>query len=248
MVLVAVWVAAAVFSKWESVNDHAVPGAVSVLAGVGLLVYCGFGCIRFLRAFSAPDRPPLTMSNGWLLLLVITGTLLGVPVIGVVTNDPEGEPVAGAVMVVAGLVLLALFVQYIRKPVMDHGVSLEAFYTDDRRRGRSPKVQYGAAWSVASDPTAVYAVTYVEKSNEICAVRYRRLPGGLRLDPTDPLSDSIVSDAGTVEVFGWADDREALDRALTGWQEHMDGPDSLSWVRTRLAQAAVETPARVPRP
>ncbi len=223
------------------------PLALSVIAGAGLLVFCGFAVVRFLRASSATDRPPMSMSHGWPVLLVITGSLLGIPVISVVTNDPEADPVAGGVMFVAGLVLVALFVRYIRKPVMDHGVTLVGFYTDDRRRGRSPKENYGATWSVASDPTAVYAVTWVEKTNEICAVRYRRLPGRLRLDPPDPLSNSIVGDAGTVEVLGWADDRAALDRALMGWQQHMDGADSLSWVRARLAQAAIDRPTRVPR-
>jgi hypothetical protein len=245
--VVAVWVAAAVFLKWETVNDHAVPAAVWVVASAGLLVYCGFGFVRFLRAFSATDRPPLTLSRDWFLFVVITGSLLGFPVISLVTNDPDADPVAGVLMVLAGLVLVGLFVRYIRKPVLDHGVTLEAFSTDDRRRGRSSKAHYGAAWSVASDPTAVYAVTWVEDTKEICAVRYRRLPGRLRLDPPDPLSNSILSDAGTVEVLGWADDRHALDRALAGWQQHMDGPDSLGWVRSRLAQAAVDTPARIPR-
>ena len=54
------------------------------------------------------------------------------------------------------------------------------------------------------------------------------------------MADAVVTSWSTLglavdhPLLGWADDRAALDQALAGWQQHMDGADSLSWVRARL--------------
>lgn len=236
------WACLAVFARWQDLNGHAVPVVVSLLVGFGFAVIVAFGLVRLLRASNASDRPPFDpFSRAWQVFFVITACLLGLPVISVVTDDPDANHVAGAVMFVVGVVLVVVFIRYMRKPVLDYGLTLEEFYAGDRRRRRSATVQYGAAWRVATDPSGVYAVIWVEQTRELCAFRYRRMPGRLRIDPPSPLSTSLLSDAGSVEVIALAEDREVLDRALSGWERYMDQPDGMSWVRDRLQRAAEAT-------
>ncbi len=75
------------------------------------------------------------------------------------------------------------------------------------------------------------------------------MPPWLRLAPESAFSSALLGEGSTIHFLGWADNREALDRALAGWERHMDEPDSLAWVRERLALAAAATEAeRAARP
>ena len=236
------WVCLVVFARWQDVNGHAVPVVVSVIVGVGFAVLVAFGLVRLLRASNASDRPPFDpLSRAWHVFFVITGCLLGLPVFSVATDDPDANHVAGAVMFAVGVVFVVVFIRYMRKPVLDYGLTLEEFYAGDRRRRRSAAAQYGAAWRVETDPSGVYAVIWIEQTRELYAFRYRRLPGRLRLDPPSPLSTSLLSDAGSVEVLALVEDRDVLDRALSGWEKSVDQPDGMSWVRDRLLKAAEAT-------
>ena len=122
------WACLVVFARWQDVDGHAVPVVVSVIVGVGFAVLVAFGSVRLLRASNASDRPLFDpFSRAWHVFLVITGCLLGLPVISVVTDDPDTNHVAGAVMFVVGVVLVVVFIRYMRKPVLDHGFTLEEF-------------------------------------------------------------------------------------------------------------------------
>ena len=49
------------------------------------------------------------------------------------------------------------------------------------------------------------------------------------------LDDQVV----TVEVLGIVEGRAAVDQLLEGWQDAMVKPNSVSWVRERVAQLSL---------
>ena len=46
----------------------------------------------------------------------------------------------------------------------------------------------------------------------------------------------ISTESVTVEVLGVINGRDAINSALAGWQEAMGKPNSLAWVRERVAR------------
>lgn len=119
------------------------------------------------------------------------------------------------------------------------GVNVWEFYGEDERRRESPEVHYGLDWRSAAEPWAVFGLHWIEDTHEIFVLRA----------PDPRILRSLASPFGgvplrlgggylRVEVLGWADDKQVLDRALAGWQSRMSGFDSLQWVRDRLDQAA----------
>ncbi|HLI56177.1 MAG TPA: hypothetical protein VKY26_03985 [Actinomycetota bacterium] len=44
----------------------------------------------------------------------------------------------------------------------------------------------------------------------------------------------------TVEILGTIENEDAVDQVLDGWQEAMNEPDSVSWVRSRLSEEEVQ--------
>jgi len=142
-------------------------------------------------------------------------------------------------MFMVGLGLVGLVVQYGRKPVWNEGIPINEFIADDRRRRRSAKVVYdGGGWRTTADRAGLYVLTWIEETHEICAVRSPLLPSWLRLAPESAFSFNLLGDGETIHLLGWADNREALDPALAGWERHMDEPDSLAWAQERLDLAA----------
>lgn len=93
----------------------------------------------------------------------------------------------------------------------------------------------------ASDPGGLYVVAWIEATREICALRSPLVPPWLRVAPESAFSSALLGNGAVVEQLGWADNREALDRALSGWERHMDQAESLGWVRGQLALAAAAT-------
>ena len=57
------------------------------------------------------------------------------------------------------------------------------------------------------------------------------------MDPVgDEFVESLHTNVMTVEVLGTVEGRAAVDQLLDGWQDEMVKPNSLSWVRERVAQ------------
>lgn len=61
-----------------------------------------------------------------------------------------------------------------------------------------------------------------------------RPPGAARGEPEDALTKQLE-----VEILGTIPDEGSVDAVLAGWKEAMDHPDSLSWLRSRLAEKEV---------
>ncbi len=244
-----VWAGAALWDKSASLGKHHTPLGVSIVLWSGFVVVAVFGLIRFLRSRYASDRPPFDpISRGWLLFVVTTGALLVFPVVDLLRGDRNGSPPIEGAMFVVGLGLVGLVVQYGLKPVWNEGIPINEFLADDRRRRRSAKVVYGGGWRTTADRAGLYVLILIEETHEICAVRSPLLPSWLRLAPESAFSFNLLGDGETIHLLGWADNREALDPALAGWERHMDEPDSLAWAQERLALAAAATEAERPPP
>jgi hypothetical protein len=94
---------------------------------------------------------------------------------------------------------------------------LEHFYLGDPRRIPSIERDVGLWWREGNGP--LHRAAWVHDTGELYLVR---------LGPT-------VDDGGRVEVLGVAEDRYALERALTGWRQVCGQPQSLRWLRDRAA-------------
>ncbi len=108
---------------------------------------------------------------------------------------------------------------------------IKEFYDADPRRRSSPEIAYGRDWRDSSDPSARYVLYWIEGTREIYLMRRPQPP--LPPVPNMP-GDAAVSVVWTVdprairvEVLGWADDRQALDDALAGWENHMSDPNGV---------------------
>lgn len=96
--------------------------------------------------------------------------------------------------------------------------NIEAFYSEDERRRRSPEADYGVHWiEEAGRRFPTWTVSYVRATGEVYAVE---------------------GNSGRVKVLGGyrPDDEEiyyrSLDKVLKGWSEI--GGKPLSWVVERL--------------
>jgi hypothetical protein len=117
----------------------------------------------------------------------------------------------------------------------ENAVDIEEFYDEDPRRRTSNEVEFGQDWSDAAG--ARYEISWVEDTGEVYAMR--EPDARIEVDPVgDEWMDKLPSDAITVEILGSVTERAELDRRLDGWQDAIGRPDSLSWVRTRVAEAA----------
>jgi hypothetical protein len=99
-------------------------------------------------------------------------------------------------------------------------MDIEEFYDQDPRRRASDEIEFGREWS---ENDRRFEVSWVADTGEVYAM-------------AEPYSRSEIStDSVTVEVLGVINGREAMNSALTGWQEAMAEPNSLAWVRERVA-------------
>ena len=99
-------------------------------------------------------------------------------------------------------------------------MDVEEFYEQDPRRQTSDEVDYGRAWR---EGDMQYEVAWVADTGELYAM-------------AEPVSrKSITSAQVTMEVLVVITERAQVDAALDGWHEAMAQPDSLAWVRARVA-------------
>ena len=105
--------------------------------------------------------------------------------------------------------------------------TLDAYYADDLRRRRSPEADYGVHWRLNGWDYR-WRVSYVRDTGEVYALHQGRTIGPLFIlasVPPDPVPD------GDRRSLYYA----SLDAILDGWAEQCGRPDSLRWVRDRLA-------------
>lgn len=112
------WFGVAVFAKWEGVNKHDTSPAVWAILLAGLVVVGALGLFQFLESFDADDRAPFDgLSIGWQGFFVFTGALLVLGPIAVFDGDPSTDPFVGGVMFLVGVILVAMLVRHLAKPV-----------------------------------------------------------------------------------------------------------------------------------
>ena len=112
--------------------------------------------------------------------------------------------------------------------------TVDDFYNADVNRKYSGEADYGGYWRL--DPWHErWRVSYIEKTGEIYAVCSARRGTGpvfvLGYVPPDTVTDERK------EIY-----YRTLDRILEGWPEHCGKPNSLQWLRDKLATANNDLP------
>lgn len=126
-------------------------------------------------------------------------------------------------------------------------LNIEEFYDQDPRRRDSEELELGHGWRVAGRESVTYQVSWIEDTGEVYAMAEPQLPPNADVFG-DVWANAPSEKAETVEVLGRVDSREELDRLLLGWQEAMEGEDSLGWVRSRLTEHTSRPPDDTPPP
>jgi hypothetical protein len=127
--------------------------------------------------------------------------------------------------------------------------TVEAFYTADERRRRSPELDYGVWWRRRG---VVYRLTWVEATGELIAVQLtpaRAMPLSRLADQLEQVhvpreyAEPVAGIFGvavfggepeTVTVIGTVRGRDVVERLLEGWAETCGEPESLAWVLERV--------------
>jgi hypothetical protein len=112
-------------------------------------------------------------------------------------------------------------------------MDIEEFYDADPRRRESEEIEFGREWSDASGMRT--ELSWVEATGELYAMA--EPAGSVEMDPLgDTRVDDLPTEAVTVEILGTVATREEVDQLLSGWDAVMEkGPNSIQWVRDRLA-------------
>jgi hypothetical protein len=101
-------------------------------------------------------------------------------------------------------------------------MDIEEFYDQDPRRRASDEIEFGREWS---ENDRRFEVSWVADTGELYLM-------------AEPYSRREIStESVTVEVLGVIEGRGAINSALAGWREAMAEPNSLAWVRERVAGA-----------
>ena len=101
-------------------------------------------------------------------------------------------------------------------------MDIDEFYDGDPRRRASDEIEFGREWSESG---LRFEVSWIAETGEVYVM-------------AEPYSrHEISTESVTVEVLGIIDGREAINSVFEGWQEEMVKPNSLAWVRQRVAGA-----------
>ena len=99
-------------------------------------------------------------------------------------------------------------------------MDVEEFYEQDPRRRASDEIEFGREWY---ENDMRFEVAWVADTGEVYAM-------------AEPYSRREIStESVTVEILGVIEGRDAVNSVLMGWQEAMSQPESLAWVRARVA-------------
>jgi hypothetical protein len=112
-------------------------------------------------------------------------------------------------------------------------MDIEEFYDADPRRRESEETEFGREWSDANGMRT--ELSWVADTGELYAMA--EPAGSVEMDPVgDTRVDDLPTEALQVEVLGVVPDRAQVERLLSGWEGAMEqGPNSLQWVRDRIA-------------
>jgi hypothetical protein len=115
-------------------------------------------------------------------------------------------------------------------------VNIEEFYEADPRRRRSEELEFGIEWT---EGTTRCSVAWIATTGELYLMRepYGAVGGS-------GIGDTWVSDVPTdqlvVEPLGVIEGKDAVEAVMSGWPDAMMQPNSIEWVRSRVANAASE--------
>jgi hypothetical protein len=99
-------------------------------------------------------------------------------------------------------------------------MDIEDFYEQDPRRRASDETEFGREWS---EDDRRFEVSWVADTGEVYVM-------------AEPYSRRELStESVTVEILGVIKGRDAINSALAGWSDAMAKPNSLAWVRGRVA-------------
>jgi hypothetical protein len=115
-------------------------------------------------------------------------------------------------------------------------MDIEEFYEADERRRRSEEIEVGTDW--LDRDRVRHELSWVADTGELYLMR----EPAVRMSEDafgDEFSGALPMDAVTVAVVGWIPTRARLEEVLVGWEDAMDGPESLSWLERRLRDEAV---------
>ncbi len=128
------------------------------------------------------------------------------------------------------------------------GVDIEQFYDADARRRGSVEVEFGQDWRDAHDVR--YELSWVEDTGELYVMR-EPVPaewatpfGGIHARGLHS-SDEKEVEGMSVAVVGTVQTREQVEQLLEGWQQAVEGPDSVAWLVQRLRERGVFDPDAV---
>jgi hypothetical protein len=111
-------------------------------------------------------------------------------------------------------------------------MDIEGFYSADERRRASEEIEYGRDWRDAEGVR--YELSYVVDTQELYVMR-EPLTGPVPVSPFGELfAVSVPVGELGVAVVGRVKPGD-LERILEGWQEAMEGPDSVSWLLDHLS-------------
>jgi hypothetical protein len=99
-------------------------------------------------------------------------------------------------------------------------MDIEEFYDQDPRRRPSDEIEFGREWS---ENRLRYEVSWIADTGELY----------IMAEPTS--RREISTESVTVELLAVIEGRDAINSALAGWREAMAKPNSLAWVRGRVA-------------
>jgi hypothetical protein len=99
-------------------------------------------------------------------------------------------------------------------------MDIEEFYDQDPRRRASDEVEFGREWS---EKGTQFEVAWVADTGELYLMAEPRSRRG------------ISSTAVTVEILAVIPARDTINAVLAGWSDEMQKPNSVAWLRGRVA-------------
>ena len=112
-------------------------------------------------------------------------------------------------------------------------MDIEEFYAADERRRHSAELEFGRDWT---DAGLRCEVSWVEDTGELYLMR--EPDGGVVGDAFGDMVVRHVSehDLG-VEILGVIEGRDAISAVMSGWEQQMQKPDGVAWLRDRVDTA-----------
>jgi hypothetical protein len=130
-------------------------------------------------------------------------------------------------------------------------MDIEQFYDEDTRRRSSVEVEFGQDWRDAHGVR--YELSWIEDTGELYVMR-EPVPyewatpfGGIHARGSHRTDEKEI-EGMTVVVVGTVPNREEVEQLLDGWQQVVEGPDSVAWLVQRLRERGVLAPGAAVTP